>query len=107
MKKLGGFLNDYIVEFNWKDLGLFKMCMCAFGIMAGLSIPKDKKRPALIISAIVFAITCIALFASLFGVECPFCSGDDDFDEYDDFEDFDEYDEEDGQGFVMKISAEQ
>lgn len=104
MKKCCEFLDDYVVEFDWKDLGLFKICMCAFGVMLGISVPKGKKRPVLVVSAILFTITCIALLASLFGVECPFCNGDDEFEEFDDFDDFDD---DDAQGFVMKISAEQ
>ena len=99
MKMLKEFLDSYIVEFDWKDIAIFKLCLAAFGVMIGISLPRDKKTPILAISGAVFAVTTIVLFTRLLGIECPFCK------EEDEFLDWDE--EEDEDGFVMKISSEE
>lgn len=96
MKKIKDFLDSYIVEFNWKDITIFKLCLTAFGMMLGISLPRGKKKSVMAICGAVFVITTIILFARLFGVECPFCR--------DEWENEDE--DEDEKGFVMRITAE-
>ncbi|MDD4843102.1 MAG: permease of phosphate ABC transporter [Anaerotignum sp.] len=98
MKRLKDFLDSYIVEFDWKDIAIFKLCLAAFGVMIGISLPNGKKKPIMAICGSVFVITTIVLFARLFDVECPFCQEEDDFE--------DEEEDEDEKGFVMKITAE-
>ncbi|WP_313525840.1 permease of phosphate ABC transporter [Anaerotignum sp.] len=99
MKKIREFLDSYIVEFDWKDIAIFKLCLAAFGVMIGISMPKDKKKPVLAISCAVFVVTTVVLFARLFGMECPFCNEEDEYEDWDD--------ESDEKGFVMKITAEE
>lgn len=98
MKRFKEFLNSYIVEFDWKDIAIFKLCLTAFGMMIGISLPKRKRNSIMAICGSVFVLTTIVLFARLFGVACPFCQ------EEEDFEDEDE--DEDEKGFVMRITAE-
>lgn len=99
MNKLKDFLDSYVVEFDWKDIAIFKICLAAFGVMIGISLPRKKKKSILVVSGTVFVVATIALFARLFGVECPFCCEDDDSEYEDD-------DEDEEKGFVMKVTAE-
>lgn len=99
MRMLRDFLDSYIVEFDWKDIAIFKLCLAAFGVMIGISLPDEKKRSIFAISCAVFAVTTVVLFARLFGFECPFCNEEEEFEDWDD--------EEDESGFVMKITSEE
>lgn len=125
MKKMVEYYRNCIIEMDIKDVALLKICLMCFGLMLGISIPSGKKKPVFWVSLFVFIGTAVALFAGLFGFECPFCGDDeDDFDEYDEYDEFDEYDDlydeyfddkdfddddydEEGEGFVMKIVAEE
>ncbi|WMI80203.1 hypothetical protein [Anaerotignum sp. MB30-C6] len=98
MNKLKEFLNSYIVEFDWKDIAIFKLCLAAFGVMIGISLPRENKRSILAISGAVFAVTTIVILCRLLGMECPFCKDEDEFLDWDD--------DEDEEGFVMKITSE-
>lgn len=99
MQKLKDFLDSYIVEFDWKDIAIFKLCLAAFGVMIGASLPNHKKRSICAMSGVVFVVTTIVMFARLFGLECPFCAEDEEFEDWDD--------EDDEEGFVMKITSEE
>lgn len=44
MKKLAAFLNDYVLECDWKDMALIKTCVCAFGVMHGLTVKKRTEK---------------------------------------------------------------
>ena len=90
MKKLATFLNDYVLECDWKDMALIKTCVCAFGVMLGL------KKPIMIISSLIFLVTA-CLTAVRFVLELS----EDDFEE-----DFEEDHKDDEEGFVMRIVAE-
>jgi hypothetical protein len=63
MKKLFEYANVYVQKCSWKDLALLKICLCALGIMIGLSIPKDRKKPSLIAAGAVFTISYMSLMA--------------------------------------------
>lgn len=93
MKKLTAFLNDYVLECDWKDMALIKTCVCAFGVMLGLTVKKERKKPIMILSSLIFLLTA-CMTAVRFVLEL--C--DEDFVD-DDAEDEDE-------GFVMRIVAE-
>lgn len=99
MKKLKEFLDSYIVEFDWKDIAIFKLCLAAFGVIIGISLPREKKRSILAISCTVFAVTTTVLCSRLFGLECPFCKEEDELQDWDD--------DENEKGFVMRITAEE
>ena len=92
MKKLAAFLNDCVLECDWKDMALIKTCVCAFGVMLGLTVKKKRKKPVMILSSLIFLVTA-CLTAVRFVLELS----------EDDFEDDHEDDEE---GFVMRIVAE-
>lgn len=97
MKKLLGLLNDYVLECDWKDMALIKTCVCAFGVMLGLSLPKEKKKPAMILSGILFVATSALLAVRLLEQFCPFCDAQ---------EEEDTPSKED-EGFVMRIIEEE
>lgn len=61
MKKIFACADRYIKECDWKDLAMLKFCLCAIGVMLGLSIPKEKKKVPLIVAGIVFTVTYIPL----------------------------------------------
>ena len=96
MKKLATFLNDYVLECDWKDMALIKTCVCAFGVRLGLTVKKERKKPIMIISSLIFLVTA-CLTAVRFVLELS----EDDFEE-----DFEEDHKDDEEGFVMRIVAE-
>lgn len=61
MKKIFEYANVYAQKCSWKDFALLKICLCALGIMIGLSIPKDKKKTSLIAASAVFTASYIPL----------------------------------------------
>ncbi|MDD3417348.1 MAG: permease of phosphate ABC transporter [Lachnospiraceae bacterium] len=61
MKKLFKYADVYAQKCSWKDFALLKICLCALGIMIGLSIPKDKKKMSLIAASTVFTASYIPL----------------------------------------------
>lgn len=75
MKKLFECADLYVKECNWKDLALVKFCLCAIGVMIGLSIPKEKKKYPLLVAGLIFFSTYIPLmtkFGRVAGtVLCP------------------------------------
>ncbi|KAF5054643.1 hypothetical protein [Anaerotignum sp.] len=95
MRRMKEFLESFIVEFDWKDVTIFKLCLTAFGIMIGISLPRKNKKAILAASGTVFIVSTILLLCGLFGVTCPFCHEEEEFD----------FDDEDESGLVMKISA--
>ncbi len=62
----------------WKSLKLFvgrmstadhllvKICLCALGVLVGLTVPRNKKLQAGIVASGVFAGTCIPLMNKFF-----------------------------------------
>lgn len=99
MKKIMDYLNDFNLEFDWKDILLFKLCMIAFGVMLGLSISRDKKDCVRSLACTTVVTTAILLIKRFCG--CCLCCEEEDLDA----EDFADEDEE--AGFVMKITAEE
>jgi hypothetical protein len=61
MKDLFNFATIYVRRCNWKDMALVKVCLCALGILLGLSIPKHNKKRSFIIAGIVFALSYVYL----------------------------------------------
>lgn len=55
--KLLDYADGYCKTTTWKDLSLLKFCLCAIGVMLGLSVPRQKKKPALLAAAAVFGLT--------------------------------------------------
>lgn len=91
MKKLAAFLNDYVLECDWKDMALIKTCVCAFGVMLGLTVKGNRKKSVMVISSLIFLITA-CLTAVRFVLELP--------------EEVEDDGDEDEEGFVMRIVEE-
>jgi uncharacterized membrane protein len=68
----------YMQNSDWKDFALLKFCLLALGVIAGLYVPEEKKRPVLIAAAALFFATYIPLMVKVFSVLLwPVFSGDD------------------------------
>jgi len=63
MSKLINSANEFIKQCQWTDIALLKFCLCALGIMIGLGVSKNKKKPVFITAFAVFIITYIPLMA--------------------------------------------
>lgn len=68
MKEVYRYANAYIKECDWKDLSMLKFCLIAMGLLLGLYIPKEKRRPFLVLAGIVFVITYLPLMSKFFDV---------------------------------------
>lgn len=66
LKKLFSYADQYLQESNWKDLALVKLCLCALGVIIGLSIPKEKRKYPLIFAGILFVATFMPLMVKFF-----------------------------------------
>ena len=47
MKKLFTVADEYVRQSDWKDLALIKFCLAAIGVLIGMHIPREKRKPAL------------------------------------------------------------
>lgn len=68
MNKLFDYANQYVKESDWKDLALVKFCLCAMGILIGLSLPEKYKKPVAACAAFVFVASYIPLMRKFFGI---------------------------------------
>ncbi len=68
MKQLFHYANQYARESSWKDLGLIKVCLCAVGVMLGLSIQARQKKPAMAVAFSAFMATYVPLIYKFFSV---------------------------------------
>ncbi len=65
MKKFLEIGNRYAEQSDWKDFALTKICLCAMGILIGLKISENKKKPIAIISSIAFLATYALLMTKV------------------------------------------
>ena len=65
MKKLMNYGNEFIKQSDWKDVALIKLCLCAIGMMLGMTLPKKVRKPAAFIAVTVFIFTYIPLILKL------------------------------------------
>lgn len=63
MKKLFSAADRYLRVCDWRDIAVLKFCLCALGVLVGLAVPTQKKKPAAKIAGLVFAATYIPLIA--------------------------------------------
>lgn len=68
MKKLFSIANAYAAQSDWTDFALVKFCLAAMGMALGLSVPEKRKKPALLASIALFAVTYAPLMARFFRV---------------------------------------
>lgn len=68
VKKLLEIGNRYAEQSDWKDFALTKICLCAMGILIGVKISENKKKPVAIISCIAFLGTYALLMTKVFKI---------------------------------------
>ncbi len=61
MKDLFRYADEYVKECDWKDMALIKTCLCSLGIIIGTLIPKQKKKPVLIVAIVIYIATYIPI----------------------------------------------
>ncbi|MEA4941230.1 hypothetical protein SDC9_75305 [bioreactor metagenome] len=61
MKKLFSAADRYLRACDWRDIAVLKFCLCALGVLVGLAIPTQRKKPAARIAGLVFAVTYVPL----------------------------------------------
>lgn len=68
MKNIFNSVTIYVRQLDWTGLALLKFCLCAFGVLIGLALPKRARKSAALLSFCVFIATCLPLmlkFASV------------------------------------------
>lgn len=68
MKKFLEIGNKYAEQSDWKDFALTKICLCAMGILIGLKITDNRKKPIAIIAGISFLVTYALLMTKVFKI---------------------------------------
>lgn len=68
MNKLFESADKYLKTCDWKDLALIKFCLRSIGVLIGVSLPAKSKKPAAVVSAIVFVATYVALMPRFFRI---------------------------------------
>ena len=68
MKKLLDIGNRYAANSDWRDFALVKFCLCAMGILIGLSIPARKKKFTSAIAGGIFGATYVLLMRKVFRI---------------------------------------
>jgi len=63
MKRLFDCADHYIQARDWKMLSGLKFCLCAIGILLGLTVPEKHKKTAATAAGGVFLATYIPLMA--------------------------------------------
>ena len=58
--------DHYVQSSDWKDFALMKFCLLALGVIAGLYVPEEKKRPVMIAAVALFFATYIPLMIKVF-----------------------------------------
>ncbi len=61
MKKLFECADVYVENCDWKDMALLKVCLCAVGIMIGVSIPEKRKKCIAVVAGIIFIVSYVPL----------------------------------------------
>lgn len=54
---------DYAKQSTWMDFALIKTCLCALGVMIGISVPKESRKPVFGVAAVTYALTYVAIMA--------------------------------------------
>jgi len=61
MDKLFELGNRYAKNSDWKDFALVKLCLCAMGVLIGVSFPRKSKRVAQVVAGTIFGATYFVL----------------------------------------------
>jgi len=60
--------DDYAKRSTWMDFALIKICLCALGVMIGVSVPKERRKPVMAGAAVAYAATYVAIMAKFLPV---------------------------------------
>ncbi len=66
MKKLFEVANRYIETSDWKIIAVLKFCLIALGVMLGMCVKKEHKKPVLIAALAVFFASYIPLMVKFY-----------------------------------------
>lgn len=68
MCRLFEYADRYIKESDWKDIALLKLCLCAIGVLMGMSIAPKYKKKVMAAAAVVFGLTYVPLMKKFIGI---------------------------------------
>ena len=68
MNKLFVSANRWAKESDWKDLTLLKFCICAMGMLVGMAVPREKRKPVVFGTIAVFAATYTPLMRKFLSI---------------------------------------
>ena len=68
MKKLFAAANRYIQTGDWKIIAVLKFCLISLGLMAGMQIRPEHRKPVFLGALSTFILTYIPLMARFFRV---------------------------------------
>ena len=68
MKKLFEAANRYIETSDWKIIAVLKFCLISLGVMAGMQIKPEHKKPVFIGALCVFVATYLPLMYKFYKV---------------------------------------
>jgi len=63
MKEICKCADAFVQKCSIKDFALLKICLCAVGIMVGLSIPEKKRKWPLMAAGFVFVFSYVLIMA--------------------------------------------
>ena len=65
MNKLFTAADRYLQDSDWKTIAVLKFCLIALGMMLGMAVPRERRKPFLIGAAVVFVATYVPLMVKL------------------------------------------
>lgn len=68
MKKLFAAANRYVETSDWKIIAVLKFCLISLGLMAGMQIRPEHRKPVFLGALGTFIVTYIPLMAKFFRV---------------------------------------
>ena len=68
--------NEYVSQCSWKDISLVKICVLAFGIAIGSSIPKKYKSRVRPVMLFLYTITLFFILMKFTPILLKHLSGD-------------------------------
>ena len=68
MKKLFAAANRYVETSDWKIIAVLKFCLISLGLMAGMQIRPEHRKPVFLGALSTFILTYIPLMARFFRV---------------------------------------
>ena len=68
MKKLFAAANRYVETSDWKIIAVLKFCLISLGLMAGMQIRPEHRKPVFLGALGTFILTYIPLMARFFRV---------------------------------------